>query len=66
MARKQRQYGGRLVFDFELEFIQIDKINVRYILQLLTNLKGTENDKDYEYQYKSIMQSLGGTPELRS
>ena len=52
--------------DFELELIQRDEINVRYILQLLTQLKGTENDKDYEYQYKSIMQLLGGTPELRS
>jgi type I restriction enzyme R subunit len=32
----------------------------------LSQLKGTENDKDYEYQYKSIMQLLVGTPELRS
>ena len=52
--------------DFELELIQRDEINVRYILQLLALLKGTENDKDYEYQYKSIMQLLGGSPELRS
>jgi type I restriction enzyme R subunit len=52
--------------DFELELIQRDEINVRYILQLLALLKGADNDKDYEYQYKSIMQLLGGTPELRS
>lgn len=52
--------------DFELELIQRDEVNVRYILQLLALLKGTDNDKDYEYQYKSIMQLLGGTPELRS
>lgn len=52
--------------DFELELIQRDEVNVRYILQLLAALKGADNDKDYEYQYKSIMQMLGGTPELRS
>ncbi len=52
--------------DFELELIQRDEINVRYILQLLALLKGADNDKEYEYQYKSIMQLLGGTPELRS
>jgi type I restriction enzyme R subunit len=52
--------------DFELELIQRDEVNVRYILQLLALLKGADNDKDYQYQYKSIMQLLGGTPELRS
>lgn len=52
--------------DFELELIQRDEVNVRYILQLLALLKGADNDKDYEYQYKSIMQLIGGTPELRS
>ncbi len=52
--------------DFELELIQRDEVNVRYILQLLAQLKGADNDKDYEYQYKSIMKLLGGTPELRS
>ena len=52
--------------DFELELIQRDEINVKYILQLLAKLKITDSDKDYEYQYKSIMQMLGGSPELRS
>jgi type I restriction enzyme R subunit len=52
--------------DFELELIQRDEINVRYILQLLAQLKGADNDKEFEYQYKSLMQLLGGTPELRS
>ncbi|CAK2606428.1 Type I restriction enzyme SauN315I endonuclease subunit [Vibrio crassostreae] len=52
--------------DFELELIQRDEINVRYILQLLAQLKGADNDKEYEYQYKTIMQLLGGSPELRS
>jgi type I restriction enzyme, R subunit len=52
--------------DFELELIQRDEINVRYILQLLSQLKGADNDKDFEYQYKTIMQLLGGSPELRS
>ncbi|SFG01509.1 type I restriction endonuclease subunit R [Neptunomonas qingdaonensis] len=52
--------------DFELELIHRDEINVRYITQLIAKLKGTDNNKDYEYQYKSIMDLLGGTPELRS
>ena len=52
--------------DFELALIQRDEVNVRYILLLLAQLKGTDNDKEYEYQYKSIMQLLGGSPELRS
>lgn len=52
--------------DFELELIQRDEINVAYILQLIAKLKGADNDKDYEYHYKSIMDLLGGTPELRS
>ncbi len=52
--------------DFELELIQRDEVNVRYILLLLAQLKGADNDKDYEYQYKSIMQLLGGSSELRS
>lgn len=52
--------------DFELELIQRDEINVTYILQLIAKLKGSDNDKEYEYQYKSIMDLLGGTPELRS
>lgn len=52
--------------DFELELIQRDEINVTYILQLLAKLKGADNNKDYEYQYKAIMELLGGTPELRS
>ena len=29
-------------------------------------LKGADTDKDYEYQYKSIMDLLGGSPELRN
>ena len=52
--------------DFELELIQRDEINVVYILRLLAKLKEADNDKDYEFQYKAIMQMLGGSPELRS
>lgn len=52
--------------DFELELIHRDDINVVYILQLIAKLKGADNDKDYQYQYKSLMDLLGGTPELRS
>ena len=52
--------------DFELELIGRDEVNVRYILELLGKLKGADDDKDYEYQYKSIMQMLVSSPELRS
>ncbi|WP_271271140.1 type I restriction endonuclease subunit R [Aliamphritea hakodatensis] len=52
--------------DFELELIHRDEINVLYITQLLAKLKGADKGKDYEYQYKAIMDLLGGTPELRS
>lgn len=52
--------------DFELELIARDEINVKYILNLIAMLKGADTDKDYEYQYKSIMDLLGGSPELRN
>ncbi|MEQ8426326.1 MAG: type I restriction endonuclease subunit R [Gammaproteobacteria bacterium] len=52
--------------DFELELIQRDEINVKYILQLIAKLKGADDDKEYEYQYNALMDLLGGTPELRS
>ena len=52
--------------DFELELIQRDEINVKYILELIARLKDVDTDKEYEYQYKSIMDLLGGIPELRS
>jgi len=52
--------------DFELELIRRDEINVKYILELIAKLKGADNKKDYEYPYKSIMDLLGSTPELRS
>ncbi|MCK5023237.1 MAG: type I restriction endonuclease subunit R [Candidatus Aenigmarchaeota archaeon] len=52
--------------DFELELIHRDEINVFYILQLIARLKAADNDKEFQYQYKSIMELMGGTPELRS
>jgi type I restriction enzyme R subunit len=52
--------------DFELELIQRDEVNVHYILQLLALLKGADTKTEYEAQYKSIMQMLGSTLELRS
>ncbi|WP_420555226.1 type I restriction endonuclease subunit R [Neptuniibacter marinus] len=52
--------------DFELELIARDEINVKYILNLIARLNGADTEKDYEYQYKSIMDLLGGTPELRN
>ena len=52
--------------DFELELIQRDEINVKYILNLIAALAGSDTEKEYEYQYKSIMDLLGGSPELRN
>lgn len=52
--------------DFELELIQRDEINVKYILNLIAGLAGADTDKDYQYQYKSIIDLLGGSPELRN
>lgn len=52
--------------DFELELIQRDEINVKYILNLIARLNGADTGKDYEYQYKSIMDLLNGSPELRN
>ncbi|QBG35088.1 type I restriction endonuclease subunit R [Litorilituus sediminis] len=52
--------------DFELELLAMDVINVAYILQLLSKLKDAENEEDYQYQYKALMQVVGGDPTLRS
>ncbi|WP_415911922.1 type I restriction endonuclease subunit R [Neptuniibacter sp. QD37_11] len=52
--------------DFELELLAMDVINVAYILQLLSKLKQAENEEDYQYQYKALMQVVGGDPSLRS
>ena len=52
--------------DFELELLAMDEVNVAYILQLLSKLKQTDSEEDYQYQYKSLMQIIGGDPNLRS
>lgn len=52
--------------DFELELLAMDEVNVAYILQLLSKLQQADNDEDYHYQYKSLMQIIGGDPNLRS
>ncbi|WP_415894817.1 type I restriction endonuclease subunit R [Neptuniibacter sp. PT34_22] len=52
--------------DFELELLAMDVINVAYILKLLSKLKDAENEEDYQYQYKALMQVVGGDPTLRS
>ena len=52
--------------DFELELLAMDEVNVAYILTLLGNLKLADTDEEYEQQYKSLMQTIGGDPELRS
>lgn len=48
--------------DFELELIHRDEINVAYILKLLANLKG----KDQEKKRKEIIDLLSGEAHLRS
>ena len=48
--------------DFELELIHRDEINVAYILKLLANLKGKDQDK----RRKEIIDLLTGEVNLRS
>ena len=52
--------------DFELELLAMDEVNVAYILKLLSKLKETDTEEDYQYQYKALMQVIGGDPNLRS
>lgn len=52
--------------DFELELLAMDVVNVAYILSLLAKLKDAENEEQYQYQYKALMQAIGGDPTLRS
>ncbi|MBB1386454.1 type I restriction endonuclease subunit R [Pseudoalteromonas sp. SG45-5] len=52
--------------DFELELLAMDEVNVAYILKLLSKLKQSDSDEEYQQQYKSLMQTIGGDPELRS
>ncbi|MFC4269299.1 type I restriction endonuclease subunit R [Polaribacter marinivivus] len=51
--------------DFELELIHRDKINVVYILQLLSKLK-TADKNETAKQKKAIIDLLGGDVKLRS
>jgi type I restriction enzyme R subunit len=48
--------------DFELELIHRDEINVAYILKLLANLKGTDQEK----KRKEIIDLIAGEAQLRS
>ncbi|MEM0513930.1 type I restriction endonuclease subunit R [Pseudoalteromonas sp. YIC-827] len=52
--------------DFELELLAMDVVNVAYILQLLGKLKQAGTEEEYQYQYKALMQTVGGDPNLRS
>jgi len=52
--------------DFELELIHRDEINVAYILKLIADLTTADTEKEFAFQYKSIQDLLGSTPELRS
>jgi type I restriction enzyme R subunit len=51
--------------DFELELIHRDRINVAYILKLLSKLKGA-NSAEAKAQKKAIIDLLGGDIKLRS
>jgi type I restriction enzyme R subunit len=51
--------------DFELELIHRDRINVAYILKLLSKLKGA-NSAEAQAQKKAIIDLLGGDIKLRS
>jgi type I restriction enzyme R subunit len=52
--------------DFELELLAMDEVNVAYILKLLSKLKQSDSEEEYQQQYKALMQTIGGDPELRS
>ena len=52
--------------DFELELLAMDEVNVAYILKLLSKLKQSDTEEEYQQQYKALMQTIGGDPELRS
>ena len=52
--------------DFELELIHRDEINVAYIIKLIANLTTADSEKEFSFQYRSIQDLLGSTPELRS
>jgi type I restriction enzyme R subunit len=52
--------------DFELELLAMDEVNVAYILKLLSKLKEADSEEEYQYQYKALMQVIGGDPNLRS
>jgi type I restriction enzyme R subunit len=52
--------------DFELELIHSDEINVAYILQLLQQLYGTDDEEEKAKQRKKILDTLGGDTQLHS
>ena len=51
--------------DFELELIHRDRVNVAYIIKLLSKMKNTKTS-DAKAQKKAIMDLLGGDVMLRS
>jgi len=52
--------------DFELELIHRDEINVAYILRLLQQLHGTDDEAERAKKRKSIIDILGGDTQLHS
>lgn len=53
-------------FDFEIDLIKRDEVNVTYILQLIEKLKkGENNQKNYELTRDMILNVLQTDPELR-
>ena len=52
--------------DFELELLRRDEINVDYIISLLRNIKGTENEDEKKKRKKAVLDIVQWEPLLRS
>ncbi len=52
--------------DFELELLRRDEINVDYIISLLWNIKGTENEDEKKKRKKAVLDIVQWEPLLRS
>ncbi|EGN75578.1 type I site-specific deoxyribonuclease, HsdR family [Idiomarina sp. A28L] len=66
LAEEAEEYQVGFDFDFEIDLIKRDEVNVTYILQLIEKLKeGGSNQKNYELTRDMILSVLQTDPELR-
>lgn len=69
-ARKEDEGGSASIIndiDFELELIRQDKINVAYILQLLSNANSVpQQEADREKRISDVLDIVSSEPSLRS